>query len=229
MKHVANKVAKKLDAAGITAAVIHGNKSQSARTEALAGFKDGRVRVLVATDIAARGLDVDGISHVINYDLPVEPETYVHRIGRTARAGADGDAVSFCSAGERDFLRAIEKLIRVDVPVDTSPRLPFRGRPPGDRRRRPPGSQGTARQQQRQRQPWPPRRPASDHSSSAPPCSFSNIHPISSRGEGPSAERSRGCFRFLKNVCWLTAFRLAAVRTGFSGTPGKNRLPSCRE
>jgi ATP-dependent RNA helicase RhlE len=120
MKHMANKVARKLDASGITAAVIHGNKSQGARTEALASFKDGRVRVLVATDIAARGLDVDGISHVINYDLPVEPEVYIHRIGRTARAGADGDAVAFCSAGERDFLRAVEKLIRVSVPVDSA-------------------------------------------------------------------------------------------------------------
>jgi len=119
MKHVANKVAKKLAGAGISAAVIHGNKSQGARTEALASFKDGRVRVLVATDIAARGLDVDGISHVINYDLPVEPEVYIHRIGRTARAGAGGDAITFCSAGERDFLRAIEKLIRTNVPVDS--------------------------------------------------------------------------------------------------------------
>jgi ATP-dependent RNA helicase RhlE len=81
------------------------------------------VRVLVATDIAARGLDVDGISHVINYDLPVEPEVYIHRIGRTARAGAGGDAVSFCSAGERDLLRAIEKLIRASVPVDTAHRF----------------------------------------------------------------------------------------------------------
>ena len=120
MKHMANKVVKKLADAGIGAAAIHGNKSQGARTEALAGFKDGRIRVLVATDIAARGLDVDGISHVINYDLPVEPEVYIHRIGRTARAGAGGDAVSFCSASERDFLRAIEKLIRGAVPVDAS-------------------------------------------------------------------------------------------------------------
>jgi ATP-dependent RNA helicase RhlE len=120
MKHMANKVAKKLAAAGIAAAVIHGNKSQGARTEALASFKDGRVRVLVATDIAARGLDVDGISHVINYDLPIEPEVYIHRVGRTARAGAAGDAVSFCSSGERDFLRAIEKIIRAGVPVDAA-------------------------------------------------------------------------------------------------------------
>ncbi|MBN2400246.1 MAG: DEAD/DEAH box helicase [Candidatus Aminicenantes bacterium] len=118
MKHMANKVVRKLSGAGITAAAIHGNKSQGARTEALASFKDGRVRVLVATDIAARGLDVDGISHVINYDLPVEPEVYIHRIGRTARAGAGGDAVSFCSSSERDFLCSIEKLIRAEVPVD---------------------------------------------------------------------------------------------------------------
>ena len=117
-KHGANKVVKKLEQAGITAAAIHGNKSQTARTKALAGFKAGDVCALVATDIAARGIDVDGITHVVNYDLPEEPETYVHRIGRTARAGADGDAVSFCSARERDWLRQIEKLIRKTVPVD---------------------------------------------------------------------------------------------------------------
>ncbi|MBN2684442.1 MAG: DEAD/DEAH box helicase [Pontiellaceae bacterium] len=119
MKHVANKVARKLEGAGISSAAIHGNKSQSARTKALADFKAGHVRALIATDIAARGIDVDGISHVINFDMPVEPETYVHRIGRTARAGADGDAISFCSAPERDYLRAIEKLIRTSIPVDT--------------------------------------------------------------------------------------------------------------
>jgi ATP-dependent RNA helicase RhlE len=118
-KHGANKVVKKLEAANISAAAIHGNKSQTARTKALAEFKDGKVRALVATDIAARGIDVDGITHVVNYDLPEEPESYVHRIGRTARAGADGDAVSFCSARERDWLRQIEKLIRKEVPVDS--------------------------------------------------------------------------------------------------------------
>ena len=120
MKHVANKVARKLESAGIPSAAIHGNKSQTARTKALADFKSGEVRALIATDIAARGIDVDGISHVINYDMPVEPETYVHRIGRTARAGADGDSISFCSAPERDYLRAIEKLIRIEIPVDTN-------------------------------------------------------------------------------------------------------------
>ncbi len=123
MKHVANKVAGKLDGAGITSAAIHGNKSQGARTRALAAFKAGRVRVLVATDIAARGIDVDSISHVINYDMPVEPETYVHRIGRTARAGSDGDAISFCSAPERDYLRNITKLLRTSIPLDLNHRF----------------------------------------------------------------------------------------------------------
>ncbi|MCF7848677.1 MAG: DEAD/DEAH box helicase [Kiritimatiellales bacterium] len=118
MKHVANKVTQKLERAGTNPAAIHGNKSQTARTKALPDFKSGRVRALVATDIAARGIDVDGISHVINYDMPVEPETYVHRIGRTARAGAEGDAISLCSAPERDYLRAIEKLLRAAIPAD---------------------------------------------------------------------------------------------------------------
>ncbi|MEI8243712.1 MAG: DEAD/DEAH box helicase [bacterium] len=118
-KHIANRVAEKLHAARIPAAAIHGNKSQGARTQALDGFRAGRVRALVATDIAARGIDVDGITHVINYELPNEPETYVHRIGRTARAGAAGDAVSFCSAEERDYLRDIERLLRRAIDVDT--------------------------------------------------------------------------------------------------------------
>lgn len=116
-KHGADKVVKKLADAGISACAIHGNKSQTARTAALQGFKTSKVRALVATDIAARGLDVDGITHVINYDLPEEPETYVHRIGRTARAGADGDAIAFCAARERELLRTIEKLMRKTVPV----------------------------------------------------------------------------------------------------------------
>lgn len=117
-KHAANKVADRLERSGIRAAAIHGNKSQGARTKALEGFKVGKVRVLVATDIAARGIDVDGVTHVINYHLPMEPETYVHRIGRTARAGAEGDAVSFCSAPERDQLRDIERLIRKPIATD---------------------------------------------------------------------------------------------------------------
>jgi len=118
MKHVANRVVKKLSAAGICGTAIHGNKSQTARTKALNGFKHGRFRVLVATDVAARGLDVDDITHVINYDLPIEAETYVHRIGRTARAGANGVAISFCCAEDRACLRDIERLLGKPVPVD---------------------------------------------------------------------------------------------------------------
>jgi len=116
-KHGANKLAEQLNETGIRTDAIHGNKSQSARERALYDFKSGRIRVLVATDIAARGIDVDNVTHVINYDLPVEPESYVHRIGRTARAGASGAAFSFCDAEERGFLRDIERLIRLTVPV----------------------------------------------------------------------------------------------------------------
>jgi ATP-dependent RNA helicase RhlE len=119
MKHAANKVVEKLVAAGVRATAIHGNKSQAARTKALAGFKRGNYSVLVATDVAARGLDVDDITHVINYDLPMEAETYIHRIGRTGRAGADGKAISFCSAEDRAYLRAIEGLLGSKVPVDS--------------------------------------------------------------------------------------------------------------
>jgi ATP-dependent RNA helicase RhlE len=116
-KHGANKVVQQLERARIHAEAIHGNKSQTARERALANFKNGKTRVLVATDIAARGLDVDDITHVINYDLPNEPETYVHRIGRTARAGASGFAYSFCDFEERAYLKDIERLIRLRVPV----------------------------------------------------------------------------------------------------------------
>jgi ATP-dependent RNA helicase RhlE len=116
-KRGANRVAEELDRNGVSADAIHGNKSQGARQRALDSFKRGTIRVLVATDIAARGIDVDGISHVINFELPVEPESYVHRIGRTARAGASGVALSFCEPEERDTLRAIERLTRTTVRV----------------------------------------------------------------------------------------------------------------
>jgi ATP-dependent RNA helicase RhlE len=116
-KHGANKLVEQLGRATIHAEAIHGNKSQTARERALANFKSGRTRVLVATDIAARGIDVDDVTHVINYDLPNEPESYVHRIGRTARAGASGVAYSLCEPEERKYLRDIEKLIRLRVPV----------------------------------------------------------------------------------------------------------------
>jgi len=116
-KHGADKIRKALNTAGITADAIHGNKSQNARQKALADFKGGRIRVLVATDIAARGIDVADLSHVINYDLPNEPETYVHRIGRTGRAGLSGVAVSFCNFDEKAFLKNIQKLIGKEIPV----------------------------------------------------------------------------------------------------------------
>jgi ATP-dependent RNA helicase RhlE len=116
-KHGANRIVQHLDAAGIPADAIHGNKSQPQRERALAAFREGQSRLLVATDIAARGIDVDGVTHVINFDLPNVPESYVHRIGRTARAGADGIAISFCDREERAYLRDIERLTRQRVPV----------------------------------------------------------------------------------------------------------------
>jgi ATP-dependent RNA helicase RhlE len=116
-KHGANNIVKKLEKFDIKGAAIHGNKSQAARQNALEGFKDGKLKVLVATDIAARGIDIDQLSLVINYDLPNVPETYVHRIGRTGRASASGVAISFCDGSERPYLRDIEKLIRQKVPV----------------------------------------------------------------------------------------------------------------
>jgi ATP-dependent RNA helicase RhlE len=118
-KHGANKVAKLLVQNGHGAEAIHGNKSQSARQQALKNFKDGKIRALVATDIAARGIDIDGLTHVINFDIPNIPETYVHRIGRTGRAGASGRALSFCDHEEKEFLRDIQRLIKREVPVVT--------------------------------------------------------------------------------------------------------------
>ncbi|SFR76235.1 MULTISPECIES: DEAD/DEAH box helicase [Maribacter] len=115
-KHGANKIVKKLDQAGIRSAAIHGNKSQAARQKALGGFKEGKLKVLIATDIAARGIDVEDLSLVVNYDLPNVSETYVHRIGRTGRANASGMAISFCDKEERAYLRDIEKLIKQQIP-----------------------------------------------------------------------------------------------------------------
>lgn len=134
-KRGADKVAKGLTDSGVNADAIHGNKSQSQRQRALAGFSSGRLKVLVATDIAARGIDVGGVSHVVNYDMPDVPETYVHRIGRTARAGADGRAVSLVSGDERSLLKAVERLIKTSVEVlpgyeaQGLPETEARGRP----------------------------------------------------------------------------------------------------
>ena len=115
-KRTANMLAKQLMRCGIKATAIHGNKSQGARQRALEEFRSRKVQVLVATDVAARGIDIEGITHVINFDLPVEPESYVHRIGRTGRAGAEGIAISFCTTNERNELRAIEKIIGQKIP-----------------------------------------------------------------------------------------------------------------
>ncbi len=116
-KHGADRVARHLHQSGIRCDAIHGNKAQNARERALKGFRSGNIRALVATDIAARGIDVEGVTHVINFELPNNPESYVHRIGRTARAGAAGIAISFCDHDERAYLRDIEKTIRQNVPV----------------------------------------------------------------------------------------------------------------
>jgi ATP-dependent RNA helicase RhlE len=156
-KHGADKVVRHLHKSGIKAEAIHGNKSQNARQRALANFSGNKIPVLVATDIASRGIDVDGLTHVVNYDLTHEPETYVHRIGRTARAGASGAAVSFCDREERGHLKAIEKLIRRSIPIKQStlagspqreelpetPRVPHARRPmqPLTQPRRAPGRQ----------------------------------------------------------------------------------------
>jgi ATP-dependent RNA helicase RhlE len=125
-KHGADKVVKDLSRAGITAEAIHGNKSQNARQRALTNFKNRTTRVLVATDIAARGIDIDDLTHVINYEIPNIPETYVHRIGRTGRAGASGIALTFCDEDEKDFLKDIHKLIAKTIPVEEEHPFPMK-------------------------------------------------------------------------------------------------------
>jgi len=212
-KRDANRCAKALVAARIGAEAIHGNKSQGARERALDGFKDGRTRVLVATDIAARGIDVDGITHVINMDIPDVPETYVHRIGRTARAGASGVAYSLCSSEERANLRAVEKLIRMPIPVvGNVPRgivaeeAPRSSRPPqrGGQRFEPRGSgrgggghghgqrgSGQHGQGTQGRRPLGSHAPAASRPATKPPLQ----HGFSDRGRGPAkAAREFGQF-----------------------------------
>ncbi|WP_452598503.1 DEAD/DEAH box helicase [Pontimicrobium sp. MEBiC01747] len=145
-KHGANKLCKKMISAGITAAAIHGNKSQGARTKALAGFKNGSVRVLVATDIAARGLDIPLLPHVINFEIPNISEDYVHRIGRTGRAGAKGEAISLVSADETSYLKAIQKLVGIKIPAEV-----IEGFEPDPNASTEPIKQGQGRQKQQRR------------------------------------------------------------------------------
>lgn len=149
-KHEADKIVKHLERDGLRAAAIHGNKSQNVRTRTLAQFKSKNPPVLIATDIAARGLDVNDVSHVVNFDLPDTPETYVHRIGRTARAGAEGTAVSFCAGDERGLLRQIERLTRFSIPIEPTlegfePSEPIQYDSQGPRRRGGGGNRGPAR------------------------------------------------------------------------------------
>jgi ATP-dependent RNA helicase RhlE len=154
-KHRANRVADHLGKHGVAAEAIHGNKSQSARQRALKRFRTGDARVLVATDIAARGIDVDGVTHIINYELPNEPESYVHRIGRTARAGAGGVAFSFCDSSERGYLRDIERLIRRrltvigDQPATATFERPGNTKPPRNQPRHKRGRSRNARHRKR--------------------------------------------------------------------------------
>jgi ATP-dependent RNA helicase RhlE len=180
-KHGANRLTEKLIADGIPAAAIHGNKSQPARTKALAQFKDGSLPVLVATDIAARGLDIDQLPHVVNFELPNVPEDYVHRIGRTGRAGSSGSAISLVDKEELPFLRSIERLIKREIPVvevdsfvppanlppeaprpprqahgqrrNSGPRTPGTGRGTGNRQQQPHEGQRQRNPQQRDQQP----------------------------------------------------------------------------
>lgn len=137
-KHGADAVARHLERDGMQVGVIHGNKSQNHRERAIRGFSSGRMRALVATDIAARGIDVDGVTHVINFDLPNEPDSYVHRIGRTGRAGAVGEAISFCDVEEKAYLKDIEKTIRQSVPVfeDHAYHCPEAANDPGAKRKK---------------------------------------------------------------------------------------------
>jgi ATP-dependent RNA helicase RhlE len=155
-KHGANRVVKFLVQRNIVAVAIHGNKSQNARNKALADFKSGKARILVATDIASRGIDIDGVSHVFNYDLPNIPESYVHRIGRTARAGLTGTAIAFCDEGEVEYLRDIEKLTKQTLEVDEdhewhlteadlAAAVPAKPSRPQNRGRRPSGNRGRGR------------------------------------------------------------------------------------
>ena len=190
-KHGADRVVKRLIADGFHAEAIHGNKSQGQRERALDAFKKGKARLLVATEIAARGIDIDDVSHVINYDLPNVPEQYVHRIGRTARAGNGGHAISFCAPDERAYLKDIEKLTKLAVPV-MAHALSLPTPHPGERTPRPP-VQGRQQQQPQQRK----RGPKQHHASAA----HGKAH--AKQGHGASHSRDNGDRRDRKgNDVW---------------------------
>ncbi|CAO3412950.1 DEAD/DEAH box helicase [Azospirillum doebereinerae] len=212
-KHGADRVAEHLKKAGVAADAIHGDKSQSARVRALEAFRAGELRALVATDIAARGIDVDGISHVINFDLPNEPESYVHRIGRTARAGTTGSAVSFCDHEEVGYLKDIEKTIRQPIPIDNthpfhavevaqihaSSKPPPRPKAPGSNRNQNQNQGGGRGQQQPgNRQAAPAARPAQPKAAQPKPAQARPpqgtkpaSHPQASKTPKPGAQQNR--------------------------------------
>jgi ATP-dependent RNA helicase RhlE len=186
-KHGADRLCNRLERQQIGAAAIHGNKSQNQRLRALDAFKRGGVRVLVASDIAARGLDIDDVTHVVNFDVPNEPETYVHRIGRTARAGATGIAMSLCSGEERGFMRAIEKVVGKSIPVEAT--QPFaRDARPEPRERRP--DRGP-RQSQRREQPRSSRDARPKHGSGRGRPASSNQARLEALGLAPRRGASR--------------------------------------
>ena len=157
-KHGANRLMQQLEGAGIVSAAIHGNKSQAARVRALADFKEGRVTALVATEVAARGLDIKELPYVVNYELPNVPEDYVHRIGRTARAGGTGNAVSLVSQDEAPLLRDIESLLKMSLPVTPVPQFEIRPGTGGAEPAREGNSGGAHRQGQRPQGSWQPKR-----------------------------------------------------------------------
>ena len=193
-KHGADRVVRHLHSRGIKAEAIHGNKTQNARQRALDNFRANKIPVLVATDIASRGIDVDDVSHVVNYDLTHEPETYVHRIGRTGRAGSKGAAIAFCDREEMGNLKAIERLLRKTIPVKSDhPTYTVEPRAEGDRQ--PSHHQQRFESEHRQQPQKPPGKPASPHhviGGGARPQQPGGRKPIpGGRGRKPSFQRSR--------------------------------------
>ena len=177
-KHGADRLVRRLHETGIASEAFHGNKSQNARQRALDNFRRGKTSLLIATDVASRGIDVDGITHIVNYDLTHEPETYVHRIGRTARAGASGTAISFCDAEEMPNLKAIEKLIRRQIPVKKMNGLPQSPKPQAQKPVQTERPKFEAQQPRYRRAPHP--------------AAVSSRHPGQSHGGHSHAEHSRG-------------------------------------
>ncbi len=218
-KRMANQLSLQLVQSGIRATAIHGNKSQGARQRALESFKRKQVQVLVATDVAARGIDIDNITHVVNYDLPVEPEAYVHRIGRTGRAGAEGIALSFCCGGERKELRAIERLIGHQVPIDAEHSM---AEPPAEEKSAPRGRGGRGRSFSRNGGSSSNKRRSSSRRSE------SGSSASSESGSGPQRPSSgtwRGFKKSGSSKSKRTASGGTSSRTTSEGKPKQKRRP----